>query len=155
MREIKYEEIDKELTEKKVLVNIFFSLNNFSKIKRVSLSPSKEDEEERDYIISRAEEMVIKLTNQTTQRKACFPLEKYGFSKCPSLFHVFIENNKLNLNVYFRSWNYLKNFDYDTTSCILFIEKILEEGEFLFKENNMDVSLGEITFIVNNFHLKT
>lgn len=78
---------------------------------------SEEDNLERDKILTQFDELfpMLRKNPQTRRCVATFMTESEGqlTYACPTLIHVFIEDNKVCVKSYFRSLNLKKNFEFD------------------------------------------
>jgi thymidylate synthase len=106
--------------------------------------PHLEDEEERNYLLSRTRECIDLFKDESQTRQAVYSnLYQNNMGKCISLIQFFI-HDELCLNAYIRSQESKNNFMYDYQTMCLLIKKV---------SNEIIITPGKITIFTTNFHV--
>lgn len=117
---------------------------NLKKLDEQIPYPHIEDEEERNYLLERCDDVIEILKKDKYSRQAVFTnLYENGMGKCIVLVHFFYRADKLFLNTYFRSQNMENNLEYDKQTHILMMNKVCKSLNFL---------PGKIFVFCANFH---
>jgi hypothetical protein len=132
----------------KELFNITYTLEyRNGKTKRVAQPHTTDDHYERLYLLRKLEHCSEVLEHDLHSRRAAFSnLYENGLGKCIVSVHIFIRDNKLYINEYYRSQEASRNFEYDKDTAMLLMDKLLED----FKEDG--IKPGTITVMVMSFH---
>lgn len=117
----------------KYLQNVQFSYSDF-RLCRANI-PSKKDTIERTYLLSLADESIEYFEKDRNTRRACFCNTKVSghgntkknFGNCLVMFHLYVIDNSLEMNVYSRSLNFIKNLDYDLNTFIQIINVVAKK----------------------------
>jgi len=133
---------------KSTLYNVYFTVDKIPNELRTLKAPSAEDSKERLEVLTNCDRLVDKLSKDRSSRQACLSMNYLNhnfnkFTRCCSLYHAYILDNKIYLNVYSRSMNYNKNLEFDIVTSYLLLEKL---------EKSLNISKGNVMFIVNNLH---
>jgi len=153
MKELKFKNIEKEIAKKKTLFNFYFDykfslkqLNKELTNSRILKPNTQEDVKERLFLMKNIDRIVKKIKIDKGGRQCCFSLNYKDnfFTRCPSLIHFQIDYYKLNMVVYMRSWNYLKNFQYDIQTMSLLLYLVSKK---------LNKCPNKITFVVYSLHL--
>jgi thymidylate synthase len=144
MKEIKFKNLERELKKNKTLFNIYFDYD--FQLPKVSINPDmQEDEDERLFLVNQINIIADKLRTDKFGRQCAFTLTYDGFfTKCPSLIHLYKQNRTLKMTVYMRSWNFLRNFDYDIATFNLLMFLVAKK---------LNIKPSSITFICHSLHL--
>lgn len=131
-----------------ILCNVYFVIDKIPNELRTLKAPSAEDSKERLEVLNNCDRLVEKLSKDRSSRQACLSMNYLNknfnkFTRCCSLYHAYVLDNKIYLNVYSRSMNYSKNLEFDIATFYLLLEKL---------EKSLNISKGKIIFIVNNLH---
>jgi len=109
------------------------------------LKPHMEDDLlERNYLLKRLDECITELKRDKHSRRAVFSnLYPNGLGKCISLVQVFIRNDIVNMNLYYRSQEADRNLQFDIQTANLMMEKLIKD---------LESEPGEINVFVTSFH---
>ena len=119
----------------------------YEKIVNWECPNTKDDLNERKYLLSRIDECVKVLKKDRNSRRATFAnLYDNNLCKCISLVCLFIRDGKLNINEVYRSQDKEKNYDFDCQTAIMLMDKALK------KMNDKNLKPGKITVFCFNFH---
>ena len=93
-------------------------------------APDKRDELERVKILNQFSEILPMLEENNDSRRcvATFMTEHEGqlTYACPSLVHIFVEDNKVCIKTYFRSLHISNNFEFDKNTMRLLLQLACE-----------------------------
>jgi hypothetical protein len=95
-----------------------------------AIPDAAEDILERRKILLQFEEIlpILEENNKSRRCVATFMTEKEGQLSyaCPSLIHIFIEDDRVCIKAYFRSLNIKRNFEYDKNTLRLLLQQACE-----------------------------
>lgn len=111
------------------MINVHYNIRYSNDIINKLIKPNfKDDEDERNYILSRVKnELIPLLQKDNNTRQACFAiLYPNNLGHCISLIHILLRNKTIILNEYYRSQNYEINKAYDDQTACLIINEVLK-----------------------------
>lgn len=144
-----------DCSEYKELINVQYEIP-YHRPDIIKIQPNEQDDDvERKYIMNHSEHSLEYLIEDRNSRRAVFPITYVnGMGKCICLVHLFIRDQKLHINEYFRSQNFQRNFEYDCETACMVMENclnILNKHE-LFEYDQIEP--GTITVFCANLHIK-
>ena len=106
---------------------------------------SKDDIEEREWLLEEIETAIAKIEKDKRTRKAIiYNLHFSGLEhNCLNVFHLYYRRGRLNMNVYARSINFDVNFKQDLYTFSLILDKAC---------NQLELLKGEITLLIMSLH---
>jgi hypothetical protein len=115
-----------------------------------------EDDHERQYLMKRIDDcIVILLAEDRNSRRAVYAnLYPSEMCKCICLVHLFLRDQKLYINEYYRSQNYQRNYGYDCDTACMLMEKALGMINKYCAFEVDKVTAGSITVFCSNLHIK-
>jgi len=148
VQEFELQEIDSIVKEYKRLKN--FSLVLTAKDKPMFFydyvpNNTNEDFDERAWYFEQFSKNIKRLYDNKKCRQLCVvrAYPETTLAQCISMMHLWVDcEGKLNLFVYMRSWNYLKNFDYDCQTFLLLLETFSKMLQFI--EGKVEVTCNDL-----------
>lgn len=133
---------DKQFRE---LINVLYQLPyNELTIEQNVPEPHEEDRKEREYLLIRSEDCIRLLKDCEHSRQAIYTnLYPNNMAKCIVSAHFFVRDGKVYLNMYIRSQEATKNFNYDHQTACLLMKKVAEA---------LDLEKGQILIFAANLH---
>jgi len=133
----------------KYLINFQFILNDFKEYSEEAQSET--DWLEREHLLNLAHESIEYFEEDILTRKACFCNVKVGghgntkkdFGNCIVMVHLYVLNNKLEMNIYVRSQRFPGNFAYDLNTFTMILNVVAKK---------MDMASRKINVWVGNLH---
>lgn len=122
------------------LINVHYNITYNNDILNTKIKPNfQDDEDERNYILSRVKDELIPLLKKDhNTRQACFTiLYPNNLGHCISLIHILLRNKTVILNEYYRSQNYEINKAYDDQTACLIVKEVLK----YFKNYNTQINV--------------
>ena len=120
-------------------------------IKEYVDAPVPEEKIERHYILSRSNSRLIHLRDDINSRQAAF-VNDYDNedNHCISYFHHYVRDKKYCMNVYVRSMDYKRNFEYDCQTFNLAYKQVFDN---LKTKYGVNVEEGYIRVFVFSLHI--
>jgi hypothetical protein len=113
--------------------------------------PVEEEQVERDFILNRSLEIYDNyLSKDINSRQGAF-VNNYdeADNHCISYFHHYVRDKKHSLNVYVRSMDYIRNFEFDCQTFNLTYNSVFEK----LKKQYPEIEQGYIRVFVFSLHI--
>jgi len=145
LKQINEKDVEQAKKKNATLHNVYFVIKDFKPHGKLKAA-SAEDSKERLLILNSTQNFVRLFQHSKDTRQACLSMNyKSSLCRCMAMYHAYVLDDKLNLNVYFRSMNYNKNIEFDIQTFDMFLTKLSKD---------INIKKGEMIFIINNLHPK-
>lgn len=130
----------------KELVNCIYEIPYEPAILEIMKEPHTEDDEkERNYLLKRIDDCATTLKDDINSRRAVYcNLYENNLAKCICLIQVFVRQNKLYINQYYRSQEFERNGRYDFQTATMLMRKA---------SKLLNVEPGKVTVFVTSLHI--